>query len=41
VLTELLGAGIDVRISGLPADAAAVLRRMCAGLLEGDQSAMA
>jgi len=29
LLTEVLGAGQDARISGLPRDAAAVLRRMC------------
>jgi hypothetical protein len=32
VLTEVLGAGRDVRISNLPGAAAAVLRVMCAGM---------
>ena len=31
-LTEVLGAGQDVRITGLPRDAAAVLSVMCLGL---------
>jgi hypothetical protein len=33
LLTEVLGAGRDVRIVGLPLDAAQVLRLMCADLL--------
>jgi hypothetical protein len=33
VLEEVLGAGKDVGITGLPVQAAAVLRMMCAGLM--------
>ena len=33
LLTEVLGAGRDARIAGLPLDAAQVLRLMCADLL--------
>jgi hypothetical protein len=33
LLTEVLGAGLDARIVGLPPDAAQVLRLMCTGLM--------
>ena len=33
LLTEVLGAGRDARIAGLPLDAAQVLRLMCADLV--------
>ncbi len=36
LLTDVLGEGRDVRITGLPADAAAVLRLMCPGLVAAD-----
>ncbi|MEO8098648.1 MAG: hypothetical protein ABI811_13175 [Acidobacteriota bacterium] len=35
LLTEVLGAGCDARIAGLPLDAAQVLRLMCIGLAHG------
>jgi len=38
LLTEVLGAGRDARIAGLPADAAQVLRLLCPGLVGTETS---